>query len=138
MPTPPHWILDFANSVARSLEPLEPMPPLGCHYHHCDTGWEITLFPSQTEIVGGPQDGHRTAPRYRVDILAVATLFSKVDDVTWQSKSVSDQDELGCHVAIDGRFEGETVSVRILTTAPACFESGRKAFVHDGCMVETW
>ena len=30
------------------------------------------------------------------------------------------------------------VSVRILTKAPACFESGRKAFVHDGCMVETW
>ena len=138
MPTPPQWILEFANSVAGCLEPIEPMPPLGCHYHHCETGWEITLFPSQTEIVGGPQDGRFIAPRFCVDILAVTQLFSKVNEVAWQSKSVGEEDQLGSHIAISGLFETENVSIRILKAAPNCFDPGRKALVHDGVMVNTW
>jgi hypothetical protein len=136
--TPPDWIVDFANSVAGSLEPLEPMPPLGCHYHHCGTAWEITLFPSQTEIVGGPQDGHRLAPRFSVDILAIASLFTKIDEITWQSRSVGADDQLGSHVSVSGLLETEKVSVRILKMAPVCFDVGRKALIHEGFMIETW
>jgi hypothetical protein len=138
MPTPPKWILNLANSVTACLEPLEPMPPLGCHYHLCETGWEVSIFPSLTEIVGGPQDGRHVAPCFQVDILAVAQLFKQIDGVTWQSKSVDEGDQLGCHIAINGNFDGEAVSVRILNSAPACFDPGRKAFVHDGRLIETW
>lgn len=138
MAAPPEWILNLANSVTACLEPLDPMPPLGCHYHHCEVGWEISIFPSQTEIVGGPEDGRHIAPRFRVDILAVAGLFSQIDEMSWQSKSVDEEDQLGCHIAIGGRFENETVFVRVLKTAPACFDPGRKAFYNHGCLIETW
>ena len=138
MATPPAWILNLANNVAGCLEPLEPMPPLGCHYHQCDTGWEISIFPSQTEIVGGPQDGRQLAPRFRVDVLRVVNLFSRIDDISWQSKSVNEEDQLGSHVSIAGTFELEAVAVRILKTAPACFDPGRKAFTNHGCLIETW
>ena len=138
MAAPPEWISKFANSVAACLEPLEPMPPLGCHYHKCETGWEISIFPSQTEIVGGPHDGRQIAARFSVNILAAAALFSQIDEITWQSKSVHEEDQLGSHVAIGGLFEEQTVSVRILKTAPACFDPGRKAFFNDGCLIETW
>ena len=138
MSAPPSWIVNIANSVAAHLEPLDPMPPLGCHYHLCDSSWEISLFPSQTEIVGGAQDGHQTAPRFFVDVLAIARLFSRVDELTWQSKPVDESDQLGSHIAIGGVCEGESVSIRILRSAPRGFDPGRKAMVHDGCLIETW
>lgn len=138
MPTPPGWILTLANDVTACLDPLEPMPPLGCHYHLCETGWEISIFPSQTEIVGGPHDGRQIAPRFRVDILAMAGLFSQIAEMTWQSKSMNEDDQLGSHIAIDGLIEGEAVSVRVLKTAPACFDPGRKALINDGRLIETW
>lgn len=138
MPTPPDWILKLANDVTACIEPLEPMPPLGCHYHQCETVWEISIFPSKTEIVGGPNDGRQIGPRFRLNMLGVASLFTQIDDITWQSKSVDEQDQLGCHVAIGGFIENEAVSVRILKTAPSCFDPGRKALIHDGCLIETW
>ena len=138
MSSPPFWIINLANNVTASLEPLEPLPPLGCHYHLCEGCWEISIFPAHTEIVGGPQDGHQTAPRFRVDILAVARLFSSVDDIVWQTKSVNEDDQLGSHVAITGTCDQETVSVRVLQSAPDCFEPGRKAMTNEGYLIETW
>ena len=138
MPNPPEWISSLANSVATCLEPIEPMPPLGCHYHQCETAWEISIFPSQTEIVGGPDDGHQTAPRFQVDILAVANHFTEVHAMTWQSKSVGDEDQLGCHLSIEGIHSGESVSIRILKAAPDCFDPGRKAMTNHGYLIETW
>lgn len=138
MATPPKWVANLANSVAECLEPLEPMPPVGCHYHECDAGWEISVFPSQTEIVGGSEDGRQIAPRFEVDILAIATLFSRIDSMSWQSRTVNENDQLGNHLAVCGQIEGIAVSVRILKTAPACFTPGRKAFINSGCLIETW
>ena len=138
MATPPKWILKLANTVAAHLEPMEPMPPLGCHYHQCESGWEIAVFPSQTEIIGGPMDGRHTSARYRLDILAVTNLFSRVDEMSWQSRSLGEDDQLGAHVCIGGLVENETVFVRILETAPACFSPGRKAFTNHGCVIESW
>jgi len=138
MAIPPEWISTLANSVATCLEPLEPLPPLGCHFHQCETGWEISVFPAHTEIVGGADDGRHTAPRFRVDLLGVADHFTEIHSITWQSKSIDDEDQLGCHLAIDGQHGGEAVSVRILRSAPACFDPGRKAMTIDGCLIEIW
>lgn len=138
MANPPEWISALANNVSACLEPLEPMPPLGCHYHHCPTGWEVTIFPSLTEIVGGPEDGRKTAPRFRVNVLAAANLFTRIEEIGWQSRAVNEDDQLGSHLAIEGMIEDEIVSVRILKSAPTCFDPGRKAFTNQGCVVETW
>ena len=138
MANPPIWVVNLANNLTACLEPLEPMPPLGCHYHQSVTGWEITVFPSHTEIVGGPQDGTRTVSRFGVDVLAATRLFTRVDDIHWQSKAVHEQDQLGAHLAITGMIDDQIVSVRILKTAPDCFEPGRKALINDGCLIDTW
>lgn len=114
------------------------MPPLGCHYHQCESGWEISIFPSQTEIVGGPKDGRQIAARFRMNVLSVAQLFSQVEELTWQSKAVNEDDQLSNHVAIAGLVEGVPVAVRVLKTAPACFDPGRKVLVNNGSLIETW
>lgn len=138
MSAPPLWIVNLANNVTACLEPLEPMPPLGCHYHLCERCWEISIFPSHTEIVGGPQDGHQTAPRFRADLLAIATLFSSIEGIAWQTRSVNDEDQLGAHIAITGVCDHESVSVRVLQSAPSEFEPGRKAMTNEGCLIDTW
>jgi hypothetical protein len=138
MSTPPQWIVNLANNVTACLEPLEPMPPLGCHYHLCERCWEISIFPAHTEIIGGPQDGHQTAPRFRVDLLAIATLFSTIEGIVWQTRSVNEGDQLGAHIAVTGVCDEESVSVRVLQSAPSGFEPGRKAMTNEGCLIETW
>jgi hypothetical protein len=138
MSAPPLWIVDLANNVTACLEPLEPMPPLGCHYHLCERCWEISIFPAHTEIVGGPHDGHQTAPRFRADLLAIATLFSSIEDIAWQTRSVNEGDQLGAHIAITGVCDQESVSIRVLQSAPSGFEPGRKAMTNEGCLIETW
>jgi hypothetical protein len=114
------------------------MPPLGCHYYFCDGCWEIAIFPAHTEIIGGPHDGRQTAPRFRVDLLAIATLFSSVEEIHWQTRAVNDQDQLAAHIAITGICEHESVSVRVLQSAPSEFEPGRKAMTNEGRLIETW
>ncbi|MBS0205735.1 MAG: hypothetical protein JSS49_22770 [Planctomycetes bacterium] len=138
MANPPQWILKLANSVTSCLEPMEPMPPVGCHYHQFDSGWEISIFPAKTEIVGGPEDGQQIAARFQVDILAVTELFTHITEMTWQSRSFDEQDQLGAHIAIGGVIEGEQVWIRILKSAPSCFDPGRKAMFHHGRLVDTW
>lgn len=138
MTTPPDWIRQLADQVAACLEPLEPMPPLGCHYHAVDDCWEISLFPSQTEIVGGAQDGLHIAPRLRVDLLEITSLFDAIEDISWQTRAVDETDELGCHIAISGILDGRRIEVRVLRRSPACFDPGRKAYIHEGCLLETW
>lgn len=138
MPTPPDWIQVLADRIAACLEPLEPLPPLGCHYHDCESGWEISVFPSQTEVVGGIHDGLQTTPRFRVDVLGIAELFSQVDEISWQSRPVDESDDLGAHISLSGKIGGESVSIRILKRSPACFTPGRKALTREGYLLETW
>jgi hypothetical protein len=136
---PPHeWLTTLANDVAVLLHPLLPLPPLGCHFFQADGTSEIAIFPSQTEIVGGPQDGRRVGSPFRVDILRLMRLFTRVEKVKWQSAVLDDEDELAAHLTIVGEVNGERVCVRILAEAPTRFEVGRKALVHDGLMLETW
>ena len=143
MPGPPHWITRLANDVAACIESFEPLPPVGCHFFRAAAGWEITIFPSVTEIVGGPADGSMISARVSVDVAKVLGLFTKIHEVTWQCTRVSDDDDLGAHLLIEGIHSDDTtndqfVAVQILAASPPSIEPGRRAHFHQGRMTETW
>ena len=135
---PPDFISSLANSVAACLTSFEPIPPVGCHFADSEVGWEVTVFPSMTEIVGGPDDGLRTAARVCVDVASVVSLFSAVRELTWQCMPLGKDDELGAHLYIVGDYEGEPVCVQILASAPPNLEPGRKALFHQGLISDEW
>lgn len=138
MISPPNWLSQFANDVTRSFHPYDHLPPIGCHFHQSKKVWEVTLFASRTEIVGGSEDGRTTQARFNVDIKVVLGLFSRVDRISWQTQSFDQYDELGSHLSIEGLHADQQIWLRIPATAPARFDTGRLAIVSRREFEEVW
>ena len=138
MVTPPLWVKQLANQVALTLQPVEVMSPLGCHFLQEGDHWEITLFASATEIVGGEQDGEQRASRFIVDVLAIQRLFDRVEGMEWQPLRIGAQDEAGAHLSVHGLFEGHSVWLRVLARPPKRFVAGRQARVYERSWQDTW
>lgn len=138
MSTPPDWLSRMANAAAEAIEGVDVLSPLGCHYHCEDGVWEVALFASLTQVVGGAQDGVLRRSRFSVDLLKIMRIFSKASVLNWQAHQFSAADELGAHVAVEGIYEGETVSLRILSTPPRRFPAGRQATIYEAAWNDIW
>jgi hypothetical protein len=116
------------------------MPPLGCHtYFDEELGqWEVTLFASRTEIIGGPEDGTLCDATFAVDLRDLLPLLDDVESFYWQANPLGDEDELGPHVAIEGAYRGQPVWLRIVAIAPDRFEAGRHVRIHERRIEDLW
>jgi hypothetical protein len=138
MSGPPAWLTEFADRVCACLLAIDEMPPIGCHYVRDQGIWEVTLFISPTEIVGGQYDGERYSCLFAVDALELLHLFDVVESVTWQAQQVPEGDELGSHLAFAGCVQGRLVTLRVLSETPQRFSPGRFANLHEQKFLETW
>ena len=138
MPSPPEWLQEFADAVALQINPVDLLAPVGCHFCFADETWEIALFVSSTQIVGGKKDGVLRHSRFNVDLQSVLKLFSDVRSISWQALPMAADDELGPHLSIEGSRAGNSVWLRILSRSPKRFEVGRRAVVYDALWEETW
>ncbi|MCA9070899.1 MAG: hypothetical protein KDA84_18345 [Planctomycetaceae bacterium] len=138
--TPPHWLSDTINRVAAQFHSVDSLAPIGCHYFHdesCDV-WEVTLFISQTETVGGEYDGKRTSSRFSLDLSALESIFSEVSRFAWQALSMGEDDDLGPHVSLEGRVQKHNVWLRIVSEPPPQFEAGRIADTTRQRFIDLW
>ena len=138
MAAPPDWLSSFANAVAAHIHSHDVLSPLGCHFQNVDHVWEVTVFASHTEIVGGSQDGRVTQSCFNVDIKKILEQFAYVDVVAWQTQELGSHDELGPHVAVEGIVDDKQVWLRITASAPARFSAGRRALVNQQKLEELW
>lgn len=138
MPETPSWLNELADIVAGYIAPVEPLAPMGCHYHLNEGVWEISLFVGDTELVGGDRDGERIPARFLVDVLPLLSHFSEVFDCTWQPDRFGEEDELGCHLSIIGLHGEQLVCVRVLSRSPERFPPGRRANIYGGVLEEMW
>jgi len=138
MPSPPEWLQEFCDAVALQMDPVDLLAPVGCHFCRVEGVWEIALFASSTQIVGGKKDGVLRHSPFNVDVRAVMELFSNVRSVCWQALPQASDDELGPHLSIEGSLADHQVSLRILARAPKRFDVGRRAVVYDAAWEETW
>ena len=138
MGNPPRWITGFANRVSSCMIPIDVMPPVGCHYHLFDGIWEITLFASTTEVIGGMKDGERQASPFYLNIQQANKLFDVVTAIEWQTLPACNDDELGSHVAMEGISAGHEILLRVCSHAPDRYHPGRFANVYDDRWVEIW
>ncbi|MBS0263474.1 MAG: hypothetical protein JSS02_16150 [Planctomycetes bacterium] len=135
---PPPWIQELADAAALQMIPVDPLAPVGCHFCLAEGVWEITLFVSGTEVVGGSLDGRVQCSRFNLDVQAVCGIFTRVTDVSWQAHSLGDGDELGPHVAIEGIYDEHSVRLRILSFSPRRFPAGRRAEVYGPAWEDLW
>lgn len=138
MSTEPAWLKKFAERVCQAMEFPESNSPIGCHYHFAESTWEVTIFASSTEIVGGPSDGSRMPAPFVTDVHRVMTTFDETTSLSWQAAQMGPDDDLGTHLAIRGRFEGNAIWLRLLAEAPAGFAPGRTFNHHTGEVVNAW
>jgi hypothetical protein len=128
----------MANAIAEILEPVDLLSPIGCHFHREDDIWEVTLFASHTEVVGGERDGARVRSRFCLNLLRVQEVFAQVQSLHWQAHGLGAQDDLGPHVSLEGIYAGQRVWLRILAQPPRSFPSGRRANVYDLAWEDVW
>ena len=140
MTSPPSWLAKLTHRIASEIAPGDLMAPLGCHYYHEPLAdqWEITLFASSTEIVGGEFDGNSHPSKFTVDIAALMKCFDVVERIHWQNLPIGEDDDLGQHLSIEGQFDDYNVWLRILATAPAQFSHGRRLSIYERKLEDLW
>ncbi len=138
MATPPDWLAAMVNDIALRILPVDPLAPIGCHYAHVDDCWEVTLFVSASEVVGGEYDGERFASAYQFDLVGVEAHFDDVTALGWQPIEFGEGDDVGPHIAIEGVRDGHQVWVRVAAFPPAHLEAGRIFNVLNSTIDELW
>lgn len=128
----------MAEAIAVRLLPVDYLAPLGCHHAEVNGVHEITLFAGSVETLGGVYDGAFVPCRFQFDMLGLAEIFENVTSFHWQPLTMAADDELGPHVAIEGRFNGHKVWVRILANAPESIASAVIADAYAGEFAEQW
>lgn len=138
MSDPPSWLRGFGNAIAAQFLPPLDYPPVGCHFCEVAGVWEIALFVSDTEVVGGAEDGVRKPMPVVIDLFQIAKLFQTVTNFTWQTFAVDDDDDLGCHVTIEGLYDHRQIRLRLLSKSPASIEPGASLKVHEQRIESRW
>ncbi len=137
---PAAWLRWFVADVSRGILDQQTIAPIGCHIF-CDVDtetWEVSLFVSRTEVVGGPMDGKEISSGMMLDLNAVIAAFDEMPSVHWQSESCSDDDQLGNHISFEGVARGHRVWLRLLHEAPEGIAPGRLLHAAKGVVEDLW
>lgn len=138
--TPPAWLRWFANDAARSILETVSHAPIGCHYYYaeeCDE-WEVALFVSATEVVGGPRDGTIIPCRMQLDVTHLVGLFDIQPKIYWQTGVHQDEEETAQHLSVEGSVRGHQVWLRVLAQAPSQAGPGRLLHALTGELEDLW
>lgn len=137
---PPAWLRWLSNDAARGIIADEYHAPIGCHFFQNpeDDEWEVTIFVSATEVVGGPMDGTNLPQRVQLNIGHVISLFDEPPSVFWQSDRVDEQDELAQHISFEGVARGNKIWLRILKESPEGTGPGRLLHTQSGEIETLW
>ena len=137
---PPAWLRWFANDAARAILDTAVHAPIGCHYHYGQESneWEVTVFVSDTEVVGGPRDGTLVPCRVQLDVSRAIELFDETPKIHWQAGALQDDEDVDQHVSFEGSVRGQLVWLRILAQAPRQAGPGRLLHASTGELEDLW
>ncbi len=137
---PPAWLRWFVNDAIRGVMHRSDCAPIGCHFYFDSENnvWEVTLFISRSEILGGAWDGKAVPTGLEVDIVKVSAAFDRQPAVFWQAERVLPEDELGPHLSFEGISRGNQVWLRVLQTPPSWAGVGRLLHAATGEFENLW
>jgi hypothetical protein len=121
---PEVWVRRLVKAVADCMEVDSLMGPLGFGYGEDDGLWQIDVYPTPVELVGGAVDGEVVATGFSLDVEQLRGLFERIDAVAWQSLGFPHAE--GPHVSIEGLYQGHEVFIQVLAYAPDDEEPGMK------------
>jgi hypothetical protein len=118
------WLDLLQNSVSSCIEADSAMGPLGLRYREEEGFWEVWIYPTPVEVVGGADDGEVLMPGFWLDLEQFRQEFDAVVAFGWNSLGLSWPE--GPHVSIEAVFRGREVYLQVLACAPEDEEPGLK------------
>jgi hypothetical protein len=120
----PKWLNSLFETVAESVVPQNTMGPMGLRYREDSGTWDIVVYPTSVELVGGAVDGEVVAPDFTLDLERLRTAFERIDDFGWRALGLPGTE--GPHVWIEGTYREREVYLQLLAYAPDDEEPGMK------------
>ena len=116
-----HWLL---KAVAECMTTDSPMGPLGYRYGEEEGFWEVDIYPTSVELVGGAVDGEVVAPGFTLDVRELRSAFERIDSMVWHSLGFP-HDE-GPRLVVEGACQGREVLLQVSAYAPDDEEPGMR------------
>jgi len=110
------------ETVAANAEADSVLGPFVYRYVEEDGFWEVVMYPSPVELVGGALDGDVVTLGFTLHLEGLRAAFQRVDELCWNALGVIGHEEP--YVAIEGEYQGHEVYLRILACAPEDEEPG--------------
>ena len=129
----PAWLELLVDAVAAQIRPHDQMGPVGFRFRQDEAGWwDIIVYPTPVELVGGAVDGEVGTPGFAYDLESLRPLFERVDRVVWNAHGVDVNDEDGPSIEVHGLYGGRELRVRFLAYAPEGEEPTIKLDTRNG------
>ena len=113
----PGWLDGLVREVGDTMTAQGDAASLGLRFLEDDGAWEVLVYPLPVELVGGAHDGAVATPGFSLDVEALRSAFTRVDDLTWNAATVGPGDE-GPYLSVEGEYRGRAVWLRVLALAP--------------------
>lgn len=120
----PGWLDSLFEVVAANMSPQNAMGPLGLRYRNDEGMWDVSVYPTPVELLGGAVDGEVVAPDFTLDLEGLRSAFDRIDDFGWMALGLPQTE--GPHVSIEGSYMGHEVYLQVLAYAPDDEEPGMK------------
>jgi len=120
----PAWMENLVEVISECVEAQSPMGPLGYRYLAQGDPWELMVYPTPVELVGGADDGAVVIPGFSLDLQALLAHFDRVEAFQWYPSGLGPYDPEGPCVSIEGLYQGHDVWLRLLAEPPEDEEPG--------------
>ena len=127
----PAWMEALIDVVSGCMEVHHVMGPLGFRWSEDDQFWEITVYPTPIELVGGAADGELVPPGFSLRLQELWSSFEEVTDVNWCAYDFGPHDPDGPHISIEGVYQGHHLYLRVLSEALNDEEPGLRLDTTD-------
>jgi hypothetical protein len=118
------WLDMLLDTVAACVEAESPMGPLGIRYGEENNFWEVCIYPTPVELLGGAHDGEVVVPGFSLDLEQLHSAFDSITAFGWNALGLNWPE---CpHISIEGVFQGREVYLQVLAYAPENAEPGLK------------
>jgi len=122
----PQWLTSLVDAVGGCMETHCAAGPLAFRWGNEDDFWEVTVYCTPGEAVGGAEDGAVLVPGFSLDLMGLTSIFDELTDSHWQAHPFGPHDHGGPHISVEGTYRGHQVFLQVLAEAPEDEEPGFK------------
>jgi len=122
----PQWLASLVDAVGNCMEAHCAAGPLAFRWGNEDDFWEVMVYCTPGEAVGGAEDGAVLVPGFSLDLVELMSVFEELTDAHWCAHSFGPHDYEGPHISVEGVYQGHHVYLQVLAEAPEDEEPGFK------------